>query len=109
MKTFLGMEIEQSNRSIKLHLDHYIHEMLNEYKAYIKKSLGPKRVPFSPFFDQRIDPLSRTHQNRSFTGHLLPNFSLRLRGFVSISRLQYRSWPDSVLRQAQPIGQHFII
>ncbi len=48
MKTFLGMEIEQSNRSIKLHLDHYIREMLNEYKTYIMKSLRPKRVPFSP-------------------------------------------------------------
>jgi hypothetical protein len=48
MKTFLGMEIEQSNRSIKLHLDHYVREMLNEYKTYIKKSLRPKRVPFSP-------------------------------------------------------------
>jgi hypothetical protein len=48
MKTFLGMEIEQSNRSIKLHLDHYIREMLNEYKTYIKKLLRPKRVPFSP-------------------------------------------------------------
>ncbi len=47
MKTFLGMKIEQSNRSIKLHLDHYIREMLNEYTAYIKKSLRPKRVPFS--------------------------------------------------------------
>jgi hypothetical protein len=44
MKTFLGMEIEQSNRSIKLHLDHYIREMLNEYQGYIKKSLRPKRV-----------------------------------------------------------------
>ena len=48
MKTFLGMEIEQSNRSITLHLDHYIREMLNEYKTYIKKSLRPKCVPFSP-------------------------------------------------------------
>jgi hypothetical protein len=37
MKTFLGMEIEQSNRSIKLNLDHYVREMLNEYKAYIKE------------------------------------------------------------------------
>jgi hypothetical protein len=37
METFLGMEFEQSNRSIKVHLDHYICEMLNEYKAYIKK------------------------------------------------------------------------
>ncbi len=48
IKTFLGMEIEQSNRSIKLHLDHYIREMLNEYRTYIKKLLRPKRVPFSP-------------------------------------------------------------
>jgi hypothetical protein len=50
MEMFLGMEIEQSNRSIKMHLDHYTSEMLNEYKAYIrvKKSLRPKRVPFSP-------------------------------------------------------------
>ncbi len=37
--TFLGMEIEQSNRSIKLHRDHYVRELSNEYKAYIKKSL----------------------------------------------------------------------
>jgi hypothetical protein len=42
------MEIEQSNRLIKMYLDNYISEMLNEYKAYIKKSLLPKRVPFSP-------------------------------------------------------------
>ncbi len=48
MKTFLGMEIEQSNRSIKLHLDHYVCELLNEYKGCIKKSLRPKRVPISP-------------------------------------------------------------
>ncbi len=48
MKTFLVMEIEQSNTSIKLHLDHYIREMLSEYKAYIKTSQRPKRVPFSP-------------------------------------------------------------
>ncbi len=45
MKTFLGMEIEQSNRSIKMH---YVCETLNEknipyeiawYKMCIKKSL----------------------------------------------------------------------
>ncbi len=50
MKTFLGVdsEIEQSNSSIKLHLDHYVCEMLNEYKAYIKKSQRPKRFPISP-------------------------------------------------------------
>jgi hypothetical protein len=37
------LEIEQSNRSIKLQLDHYVSEMLVEYKGYIMKSLGPMR------------------------------------------------------------------
>ena len=32
---------------LKLHLGHYIQEMLAEYKDYIKKSLRPKRVPIS--------------------------------------------------------------
>ncbi len=32
----------------KLHLDHYVHEMLTKYKDYIKESLRPKRVPISP-------------------------------------------------------------
>ncbi len=39
VRIFLGMEIEQSNRLIKLHLDHYVCRMLTEYKTYIKKSL----------------------------------------------------------------------
>jgi hypothetical protein len=55
MKTFLGMEIEQSNRSIKLRLDHYIRKMLNEYKVYIKKLVRPKRVPFSPGVILRLE------------------------------------------------------
>jgi hypothetical protein len=48
MKTFLCMEIEPSNRSIKLHPDHYVREMLNEYQGYIRKLLRPERVPISP-------------------------------------------------------------
>jgi hypothetical protein len=53
------------------------------------------------FYDQRIGwiaPISRTHPKRSFTRHLLPSFSLLLRGFASISLLQYCSWLYSVLR-----------
>ena len=37
MKTFLGMEVKQGNKAIKLHLDHYVHEMITEDKDYIKK------------------------------------------------------------------------
>ncbi len=39
MKMFLCMEIKPSNRSIKLHLDHYVCKMLNEYQGYIRKLL----------------------------------------------------------------------
>jgi hypothetical protein len=48
METFLGMEVEQDNKTIKLHLGHYVHGMLTKYKDYIKKSLRPKRVPIAP-------------------------------------------------------------
>ncbi len=48
MKTFLGMEVEQDNKTIKLHLDRYVQETLAECKDYIKKSLAPKCVPISP-------------------------------------------------------------
>ncbi len=47
MKTVLGMEFEQINKTIEHHLDRYVHEMLSEYKDYIKKSLQPKRVQIS--------------------------------------------------------------
>ncbi len=45
MKTFLGMEVEKSGKTIKLHLDCYIKQVLKEYKDYIKKMLHPKKVP----------------------------------------------------------------
>jgi hypothetical protein len=48
METFLGMEVEQPGKVIKLHLDSYIQEVLKDYKEYIKKSLRPKRVLTSP-------------------------------------------------------------
>ncbi len=48
MKSFLGMQVEQGDNKIKLHLDHYVQEMLTEYKDCIKKSLRPRRVPMNP-------------------------------------------------------------
>ena len=48
METFLGMAVEQKNKSIKIHLDNYIKDASTEFSAYIKKSLRPKKVPISP-------------------------------------------------------------
>jgi hypothetical protein len=48
METFLGMQVEQSNGKIRLHLDNYIRETLDEYKEFSTKSLRPKQVPIQP-------------------------------------------------------------
>jgi hypothetical protein len=37
METFLGMQVEQSKKAVRLHLDKYIKELLDEYKAYATK------------------------------------------------------------------------
>ena len=48
METFLGMQVEQSENEIRLHLDNYIRETLDEYKVHTQKSLRPKRTPIQP-------------------------------------------------------------
>jgi hypothetical protein len=48
METFLGMQVEQSQGKIRLHLDNYIRETLDEYKEFSTKSLRPKQVPIQP-------------------------------------------------------------
>ena len=48
METFLGMVVEEDDKSIKIHLDNYVKEVIAEYWGYIKKSLRPKKVPISP-------------------------------------------------------------
>jgi hypothetical protein len=67
METFLGMEVEQQSKVIKLHLNSYIHEVLTEYKVYIKKSLRPKRVPMSPgtiLKDEDCPDVPDTHKQK---------------------------------------------
>ena len=48
METFLGMQVEQSRKQIRLHLDNYIQELLDENKAYATKSLHAKQTPCQP-------------------------------------------------------------
>ena len=44
MTSFLGMEVEKDNGEIRLHLDTYIQEIPEEYQAYAKKDLKPKKI-----------------------------------------------------------------
>ena len=48
METFLGMVVEQKGKSIKIHFDNYVKEVVTEYSDYIKRSLRFKKVPISP-------------------------------------------------------------
>ena len=49
MEKFLGMVVEQQDdKSIKIHLDNYVKEVIAEYLDFIKKSVRPKKVPISP-------------------------------------------------------------
>ena len=48
MESYLGMQVEQSPGKIRLHLNNYIRETLDEYKAFQTKYLLPKLVPIQP-------------------------------------------------------------
>ncbi len=76
METFLGMVVEQSDKSIKIPLDNYVKDVVAKYVVYIKKVLRPKKVPISPgvaFKAEDVselpDPLKQKHC-RSFLAKL---------------------------------------
>ncbi len=48
MDSFLGLEVEQSEDGVKLHLDTYVTELLEEYREYHHKFLKQKKVPMQP-------------------------------------------------------------
>ncbi len=41
----LGLEIEQGQEGIDIHLNTYIQEAIKEYKKHVKTALKPKKVP----------------------------------------------------------------
>ncbi len=48
MQSFLGLEVEQLDGCIKLHLETYIQELIAEYQLIRPKFLKPKKIPMSP-------------------------------------------------------------
>jgi hypothetical protein len=48
LTSFLGMEIEQGQEGIDIHLDTYIQETIEEYQKYVKTALKPKKVLMQP-------------------------------------------------------------
>ena len=52
MESFLGMEVEQWNGEIRLHLDKYIKDIIDEYSLFFSdrpsKPVRPRSVPSQP-------------------------------------------------------------
>jgi hypothetical protein len=48
MGTFLGLQVDHLNDEIHLHMDTYIQGVLDEYKAFARKTLRPKKLPIAP-------------------------------------------------------------
>ena len=111
METFLGMEVEQPGKVIRLHLDKYIRSVLDEYKEFIKKSFRPKHVPMSPGLVPNDEdcPLFLIRASKSFIDPLSLSFNSQHHGFALIYLLRYQRWHDSVHQQVHRTGQLYII
>jgi hypothetical protein len=76
--SFLGLEVEQDKGQIRLHLDTYVNEMLEEYKAYIKRDLKPKKIPMQPgvVLTKDDSPEPQIQKNRKYIEHMLQKYNL---------------------------------
>ncbi len=111
MEKFLGMVVEQDDKSIKIHLDNYVKGVIAEYLDYIKKSLRPKKVPISPGTAFRAEEIPEFPDptNRSITVRLWRSFSLRQHGTNLTFHLRYHSWHVFVYQRVRHNGHLYAI
>ncbi len=113
MTSFLGLEVEQDKGQILLHLDTYVNETLEEYKAYIKRDLKPKKIPMQPGVVLTKDDAPETpdpkeqKKNRSFVAKI--QFLVNWVRYGMMFLLQHHNWLLSVHQLAYRIGQHCIM
>ncbi len=109
MKTFLGMQVEQTARSIKIHLDHYIKEVVAEYAEYIRKEIRPKKVPIAPNVVLRPEDTPDLQDPRK--QKFYRSFVAKLRFAATWVRFDIAftvsSWLGFAHRLDLRIGQHF--
>ena len=48
MSTFLGLQVDHCDDEIHMHMDTYVQGVLDEYKAFARKTLRPKQLPIAP-------------------------------------------------------------
>jgi hypothetical protein len=107
MKTFPGMQVDQTARSIKIHLDHYIKEVVAEYVEYIRNAIRPKKVPIAPNVDLRPEDtpyLPDPRKQKIYSFFMARRcFSSQPHGPPSLCH----SWLSFAYRLDLRIGQHF--
>ncbi len=114
METFLGRQVQQSKKAVRLLFDNYIKELLNEYKAYATKSLRPKLTPIQPglVLTQKDCLILPDARKQKYYGNITDGLSLNFNSlqhvFALILRIQWRTGRNllaSVRRQVRRIGQ----
>ena len=105
------MEVEQEDGCIKLHLDTYVKEMIEEYKNHIKRDLKPKQTPMQPGVVLTKDDCPETPdpKEQKFYRSIVQRLNLLVIGFVLMFHIRQLNWLDFVLRQVSRIGPRFII
>ena len=114
MTTFLGLEVEQSEEGISLHLDTYIQELVEEYRLIHKKFIKPKKVPMSPGLvldnsdcPELPDPVKQKQFRSMLAKVQFAAYWIRFDiSYPAAQLARLNCWADSVLRLGHPTGQH---
>jgi hypothetical protein len=92
METLFGMarKVERSGDNIRLHLDRYIQDIIDEYSAFAGKPVGPKQVPSQPgqqaMFRSRAHTMLRAESGRPTRHRRLAISGLAHRVMVDVAR-----------------------
>ncbi len=114
MTSFLGLEVEEDKGQIRLHPDTYVNEMLEDYKAYIKRDLKAEKYQCSLelYLQKSMLRKPQIQENRKYIDHLLQKYNLYQTGSGNTGMmflLQHLNGLVSVHLRAYRIGLHCIM
>ncbi len=114
METFLGMVVElleQDDKSIKIHFDSYVKEVIANTWAISRNRCDPRRYryPRAQHSGPKIFPNFPSFPTRPYKSITVQSFSLLQHGSDLIFHLRYHSWHVSVHRRIWRNGQLYTI
>ncbi len=98
MKTFLGMEVEQTARLVKIHLHHFVKGVMAEHAENIKAGIRPKKLPISPnvILKPNDTPELPDPRKQKFYRSFVAKVQFAATWDDSILLSQYLGWPSPV-------------